>query len=44
MERRTEELEMVEKTIVEARQEDWNKKIKEVKCEKMRTKKTKNIC
>ena len=44
MERRTEELEMVEKTIVEARQEDWNTKIKEVKRGKMRTKKTKNIC
>ena len=44
MERRTEELEVVEKTIVKARQEDWNKKIKEVKWGKMTAKKTKNIC
>ena len=44
MERRTEELEMVEKTIVKARQKDWNKKIKEVNCRKMTAKKTKNIC
>ena len=32
MERRTEELEIAEKTVVEARLEDWNRKIKEVKC------------
>ena len=44
MERRTEELEIDEKTIVEARLEDWNRKIKEVKCGKMSAKKTKNLC
>ena len=32
MERRTEELEIAEKTIVEARLENWNRKINEVKC------------
>ena len=32
MERRTEELEMVEKTIVEGSLEDWNRKIKKIKC------------
>ena len=31
MERRAEELEIAEKTIVEARFEDWNRKIKEEK-------------
>ena len=38
MERRTEELEIAEKTIVEARLEDWNGKIKEVKCGKITAK------
>ena len=35
MERRTKELEIPEKTIVEARLEDWNRKIKEVNCRKL---------
>ena len=35
MERRTEELEIAEETIVEARLEDCNRKIKEVKCGKI---------
>ena len=43
MERRTEKLEIDEKTIVEARPEDWNRKIKEVKCGKITAKKTKHI-
>ena len=43
MERRTKELEIAEKTIVEARLEDWNGKIKEVKCGKITAKKTKHI-
>ena len=34
----------MKRTIVEARPEDWNKKIKVVKCGKITAKKTKNIC
>ena len=34
----------MKRTIVEGRPEDWNKKIKVVKCGKITAKKTKNIC
>ena len=33
-----------EKTVVEARLEDWNRQIKEVKWGKDNSRKTKNIC
>ena len=44
MERRTENLEIAEKTVVEAGQEDWIRKIKGAKCGNVAAERRKNMC